>query len=1118
MDISAWLRDLGLERYEGAFRANEINPRVLPRLTSSDLKELGVTPLGHRRLILDAIAALKAPGGAVTTAQTATSRPSTQRPEAERRQLTVLFCDLVGSTELSARLDPEDMGELIRRYQERCAEVVARWNGHVAKYMGDGVLAYFGWPQAHEDDAERAVRAGLDLAQGVGRLTTMDGAPLGARVGIATGLVMVGDLVGEGIAQEQRVVGETPNLAARLQSLAEPGTVVIAAGTRQLLGRLFDHVDLGTQILKGFAAPVLAWRVLGESRAESRFEALHGEHLTAMVGREHEIGLLAERWERAKEGEGQVVLLSGEPGIGKSRIMRALRERLAGEPHMPLSFYCSPHHTNSALYPVIGLLERAAGYSRDDEPDARIAKLEGLLALATDALDEAVPLVAALLGVETGDRYPPLALDPQRRKQRTLQILIDQVEGLAARQPVLAVYEDVHWVDPTTLEAMGLLIERVQRLPVLVLITFRPEFRPPWTGHAHVMQLSLSRLTRRHGQALIAEVTGGKALPDAVLEQIVAKTDGVPLFVEELTKTVLESGLLRDAGDRFLLDGSLPELAIPTTLHDSLTARLDRLAPVKEIAQIGAAIGRTFSRTLMAAVAGRTEADLDAALDKLIDADLIFRRGTAPETNYSFKHALVRDAAYEGLLRSRRQQLHTRIAQVLEERFPETVATQPELLAHHLTEAGHLQTAIGYWKAAAQCASERSAHREAVAHLCKSLELLRDLPASEERDRLELEAQITLGSGSVVIDGYAADSVRKAYARARRLAQKLDLDAPLFTATWGLWMVNQTGMQVKDGRALVDELLAVTENGDDLGRRLQAHHAAWTTLLFVPELAACHQHVERGLALYDSARHVGHKFQYGGHDPGVCGLKHLGVTEWLIGFPDRALDRVSEAMRLARDLGHGPSMSIAMVLASQLHRMRGETGAFKHRCEEHLSLCVGQGIYPQHAAFARIGVGWAIAQTGDLETGLAKMREGLSQLDATGVQISRAFYLALFGEACIGAGRFEEGRHALAEALESPERWWAPEMHRLRGELALAEAAGAHHEGEHDFEHALALARSHESRSLELRAATSLARLWAQQGERQKAHDLLAPVYGWFKEGFDTADLKDAKALLDELA
>ena len=625
--------------------------------------------------------------------------------EAERRQLTVMFVDLVGSTALAGRLDPEEMGGLLHAYQNAIAGEVVRFEGYVAKFMGDGVLAYFGWPKAHEDAAERAVCAGLAIVAAVARLTVPTGDNLAARVGIATGLGVVGDLIGAGAAREETVVGETPNLAARLQELAAPGGVVIAPTTHGLVGGQFRYADLGVHRFKGLTAPIRAWRVRGRGRAEGRFEARQAAAgPTPLVGREREVALLLDRWQRAKDGAGQVVLLAGEPGIGKSRLIHSLRERLGGEPHTPLSHFCSPLHQTSPLHPIIGLLERAAGFARDDPPGRKLAKLEALLARGTEGVAAAAPLIAALLAIPAGDRYPPLNLSPQRQKERIFEALLGLLAGLAAEQPVLALYEDVYWSDPTTLELLDLVVERVQRLPALVLITFRPEFVPPWTGSPHITLLALTRLGRGQGAALVERLTGGKALPAEVVDQIVARADGVPLFLEELTKVVLGSGLLTDEGDRYALAGpASPAVAVPATLHDSLMARLDRLAPAaKEVAQIGAALGRDFPHELLAAVAPLPEEVLRDALDQLIEAELIFRRGAPPEAVYSFKHTLVRDAAYESPLRSKLRRLHARIAQVLEERFPATAEVEPELLAHHCAEAGLVEKAAGYRHKAGQ--------------------------------------------------------------------------------------------------------------------------------------------------------------------------------------------------------------------------------------------------------------------------------------------------------------------------------------------------------------------------------------------------------------------------------
>jgi class 3 adenylate cyclase len=677
-----------------------------------------------------------------------------EAPEAERRQLTVVFVDLVGSTELSHRLDPEDLREVMRRYQDAVAGCIARYDGYLAKFLGDGVLAYFGWPQAYEDQAERAVRSGLDAVAAMAGIEQENGTQLRARVGIATGEVVIGDIIGEASAQSEAVVGETPNLAARLQTVAEPDQVIIGATTHRLVGDLFDYRDLGPKFLKGIAKPVPVWQVLSARAAESRFEAAHAGKLTGLVGREHELGLLLERWMLAKGGEGQVVLLSGEAGIGKSRMVLALRDQLRDQPHYRLRYQCSPYHSNSAFYPVIQRLERAARFSAGDDSDAKLDKLEKLLELAADDIQAIAPLFATLLSLPGEDRYGALDLTPQQRREQLVETMIEQLLALSRQRPVLFVLEDAHWIDPTTEYLLGEIMPLIADASVFMLITYRPNYAPPWASHAHLTSIVLNRLGREQGTAIVRAV-GGARLADEVVERIVVRSGGVPLYVEELTKSVVEAFA---SGEE-----ALAEDRIPASLQASLVARLDRLGDAKEIAQTGAVIGREFSHALLAAVAEESGLEVDVALDRLVESELVLRRGTPPNATYTFKHALVQDAAYKTLLRSRQTQMHQHIAEVLENRFPDMAEMEPELLAHHYTEAGLTEQAVVHWQRAGERAFERSANVEAASHLTTALALLASLPASAERDRHELALRIDFGPPLLATKGFAAPEVAENY-------------------------------------------------------------------------------------------------------------------------------------------------------------------------------------------------------------------------------------------------------------------------------------------------------------------------------------------------------------------
>jgi class 3 adenylate cyclase/predicted ATPase len=1109
MDVATWLRDLGLEDYAEAFRAHHIDGEVLPRLTAEDLMALGIVSIGHRRRLLDAIAALDRTGAAELPA------PALGPAAAERRQLTVLFCDLVGSTELATRLDPEDLRGVMGAYHRCTAAVIERFDGHVAKYLGDGVLAYFGWPRAHEDDAERAVRAGLELVEAVARLEPQPDVRLQCRIGIATGPVVVGDLVGSGAARDEAVVGEVPNLAARLQALAAPGAVVISQATRRLVGGRFELDDLGPQRLKGFAEPLVAWRVAGEGRAEGRFEARQSAGLTPLVGREEQLALLLRLWRQASAGAGQVVLLSGEPGIGKSRLIRELRERIAAERHVRLTHQCSSYHQTSPLHPIIEHLERVAAFARDDPPEAQLAKFETLLARSTQRLAEAVPLIATLLGIPTGARYPPLDLTPQRQKQLTLEALLDQLAGLAAQQPILMVHEDVHWIDPTTQELLGLTIERIARLPVLMLITFRPEFTPPWPAQPHVSTLALSRLGPDQGSAMVERVVGAKALPDEVTTQIVAKTDGVPLFVEELTKTVLESGLLADAGDHYELSGPLPPLAIPSTLHDSLLARLDHLALAKEVAQIGAAIGREFSHALLAAVADRPEVELQATLDQLLESELIFRRGTPPEATYSFKHALVQDVAYGTLLKSRRQQLHARIVQVMEEQFPEIAESQPELLAHHFTQAGLLAEAAAYWHSAGQRALQNSATLEAIAQLTRGLEALSDLSESAGRDRLELDLQVTLGGAQLAARGWAVSETGQAYERARELCDRLGETGQVFPVLWGLTVFHINRGEPCQGREIAEQMLRSAERAGDVAAQVASHRALSAALYHLGEWRSTRNHLEQVVALYGAMPNPPPPPLYAA-DHRAMALAFLAPTLYVLGYPDQGRARREEALTYAQGLGHPHSLALVLSRLCEYHCITHEWPILQDLAQVLAELGAEQR-FSHYLATAHIFGGCALAALGRIREGVALYHRG-SAIRRVGFPL----YEAVLAEAYHKAGELADALRLLDEALDraerTGERWFEAELYRLKAEVILSCPEHDSGAAEGCFRQAMKVAQEQRARIWELRAATSLARLWRDQGRRAEAHDLLAPVYGWFTEGFDTADLKDARALLDELA
>ena len=1117
--IAEWLEKLGLGQYAQRFAENDIDTSVLPHLTDENLKELGIS-LGHRVKLLAAIREL---GGTLTTVEP-TVTPTEPKPQdaAERRQVTVMFTDLVGSTALSTRMDPEDLREVISAYQKCVAGTVERFGGFVAKYMGDGVLVYFGYPQAHEDDAERAVRAGLELIQAVAGLKS--NASLQTRVGIATGLVVVGEVIGSGEAQERGIVGDTPNLAARMQGVAEPNTVVIAEGTRKLLGNLFDLQDLGTQDLKGIGGPLRAWAALRPASVEGRFEALHGSGLTELVGREEELELLLRRWSRAKTAEGQVVLLSGEAGIGKSRLTAALLERLTSEPHTRLRYFCSPQHTDSAFYPIISQMERAAGFVHDDIPQARLDKLDMMLA-QTSTSKQDVALFAEMLSLPHDGRYPTFELTSEQRRQKTLGALVSQMEALSRQNPVLMIFEDAHWTDPTSLELFGRIVDRIPSLRALLIVTFRPEFEPPWIGRPYVTALTINRLAQRDIEAMIESVVGNKPLAARIRQDIVERTDGIPLFVEEMTKAVLEAGS-EGAAERTAASIPPPALAVPASLQASLMARLDRLGPAKEVAQIGAAIGREFSHSLLSAVVSKPEAEFISALDRLIAAGLLFRQGVPPHATYVFKHALVQDAAYGTLLREPRRALHARIAEVLETQFTEIAENQPELLARHCTEAGLIEKAIGLWGKAGQRSLERSALAEAIEQLTRAIGLIAMLPTTPALRREELKLQVGLITPTMHVKGYAAPETKAAVDRANLLIKQAEvLGEPvedhllLFSVLYGFWIANYLASNGEVVREHARQFLTLAEKQGAPGPIMAGHRLLATTLLCAGDFAGSRAHLDHAMKYYDPAVHRPLRLRFG-QDTGTVVFLYRSWTHWMLGYPAAALADASHALKDAREIGEAATLMPSLCLTGFTYILCGDYAAANARSDETIPLAEEKAA-ALWKAWGLFNQGWVLALTGQAVQAVEIMTSAINAWRSTGATVYMPFFLSPLAGCYAELGKLNDAWHHIDEALTAVERtkekWWEAEINRVAGEIALKPPEPNAAKAQAFFERALSVARAQQAKSWELRAAMSMARLWRDQGRRDEARELLAPVYGWFAEGFDTLDLNEAKTLLDEL-
>ena len=1108
--LGEWLTANGLSEFEAVFAQNQVDLKTLFVLTDLDLKELGL-PFGPRKRILYTIAELKNQTAGRRGVETAkASSPG------ERRQLTVMFCDLVGSTALSTILDPEELNALIKSYRAACGAVVSRYAGHVAQYLGDGILVYFGWPVAYEDSAERAVRSALDIIDAVKAMPSAR--PLAVRIGLATGPVVVGEDSPNGGAEAGLAVGETPNLAARMLVLANPGEIVIASATRRLLGNAFSLTDLGRHSIKGIEQPVQAWRLDEARRVEGRFKAAHGGiEIAPLVGREDEATLLEHCWQQARGGSGQVVLIVGQPGIGKSRLTQGMRERIL-EAHTSLHYQCSPFHLNSPLHPFIEEVESSAGFAREDAPVQRFEKLEAALADLVPHREDALPLFAALLSLPAG-RYPPLQLSPQKQKEKTLEALIDRVRALTRRGPVMIAIEDIHWIDPTSQDLLELLVPIVSSLPVLLVMTYRPEYLPPWAG-PHVNTVTLNRLSREQGAVLVGSVTRGKALPPEVLDEVLARTDGIPLFVEELTRSVLESGLLREEGDHYVLQGPLAALAIPVSLRDSLMARLDRLGKVKELAQIGACIGREFSFELLHHISALHTDALERELEKLVDAGLVSRNGAPPSAVYIFKHALVQDAAYESLLKSRRGELHSRIADVLENEFADRVAKTPEWLAYHLTQAGHLTQAIPLWRRAGTLAVARVALKEAVAHFTKGLGLIDQLAPSLERDGMELTIRDPLNAAWTGLRGWAAPEVGVNSMAILRLAESRGNQRNLFLALWWVWTSTITQGRIADSQVWADRLLAEGRQASEIDLKCFGHLTATVQYFLNGRLTEAREQAGVAFALFDPGS-AEQWIQMTGHDLRTFVEVYVCQLIWIMGYPDHARKLSDECVVRARGDGHAFNLVWALTFSAYVFAYRREPDLFLDRLGEADHLAREQGLAFIHEVSVPQASGIAALLNHRPAEAIALLRQGIERWTKTGgnvriplIKSALAVATELEGDTSTALELIDE----CIEQIERPsgqERLWLPEVLRCKGWILMRD--GRDHEAEANLRASIDCARQQQARSWELRSSTTLATLLASRGQCDAARNLLSPIYEWFTEGAETQDLVEARELLESL-
>jgi class 3 adenylate cyclase/predicted ATPase len=1109
-DIAEWLAGHGLGQYTETFAEHNIDYSVLPDLTEDDLEKLGIS-LGHRKKLLRAIDEVWGTRQARDTTKVArTGAESTspaQHRDAEFRQITVMFCDLVGSTQLSEKLDPEDLHKLIDAYRRECSTAIRRYGGEVARYLGDGVLAFFGWPYAHEDDAPRAVHAALEIVSVVTKIS--ESVTLACRVGVCSGPVVVGEIRNSTASWSMDAVGETPNIAARLQTLAEPNTVLISESTRRLVSATFDLQGLGPQELKGITEPVRAYRVLAAKSAGSRFEAAHAGTLTPLVGRSSELRLLLDRWEKVKEGDGQVILLSGIPGVGKSRLLHELKSHVEEEPHILLRYQCSPYHSQSAFFPIIEQIEQAAQLIAREADAEKIAKLQACLPQSINGSKQPLLLIAKLLSISTENSRELSELTAQQIKNRTISTLVDVLLAFSLQLPTLCIFEDAHWLDASTLELLEQIISRIGRARVLLIVSCRPEFRPTWLAHANITTHSLTRLSQTEVKTMIRDLLRGGSIPQQLVDQIIEKADGVPLFIEELTSSTLSAPLQETSGRT----EQLASLRVPETLSDALMERLDRVAPSRRVAQIAAVIGREFSYDLLSAAARINEDDMQSALALLEQADIIYRVGLSPFVRFTFKHVLLRDAIYDSLLKSKRQQIHADIAAILVHDFPKLVENQPEVLALHYQEASNHQMAIRYWFESGQRALAHSANVEAIANFRKALQLLNALPETPERIKQEIDIQLALGIPLIAVRGYTAAETREAFSRARTLCLRVGDIPEYFQALFGLWGNHWMCGKNDEALRMADEFLSRSRALSDPVLLMVANRVMGSTLLTLGDFQSSASHFEETIRLSTGReeRPLYNLYMVG---PRAASLLLLSWDLWILGYPDQALSRVSEALALGKDLGHPYTVAFAHYMTSVVHLLRGDAAHALESAERSFEMSQEQR-FSLYAILSRISRGRAIGELGRLGEARVELTQGIDEARRNGVGFMLPMMDSWLADVHTKTGENEYALSFVERALTNigdvTGRSWEAELHRQRAQILLALDPSKLREAESHLQKSIEVARGQSAKSLELRAATNLAELWRTQGRPDEARALLEPICHWFNEGAETADLRQAR-------